>query len=311
MNLEIFHCRCCGAKVDWGARSCSVCHHLVTNDRAKGWIIMTGVIIMLLVTAMLLMLFIPSTCFASIPDLGYGVRVGIIDSGVNKISENVLVGFNYLENSEDTTDNKGHGTIIAGIILEIAPNAKIIPLKCTERNKITDNSSIIAAIYKAVDDFECDVINVSIGMPDSEELKAAVNYAVKSGAIIVSAVGNDGELSYKKGKIYYPAGYENVIGVGSVNVKNVVSAFSQKNKSVFIVTPGESKKYRGTSFSAARVSGVAAIAKSFNKQMSAANFMEYLKESSIDSGDEGYDTSYGNGILDFELLKKNLKKGDL
>lgn len=235
------------------------------------------------------------------------VCVGIIDSGVNKISENVLDGFNYLENNKDVTDKKGHGTMIARMIIEIAPEAKIIPLKCTELNQITDNSSIITAIYKAVDDFACDVINISMGMPDSAELQKAVNYAVEHGAIVVAAVGNDGELSYKKGKIYYPAGYENVIGVGSVNDQNLVSAFSQKNKSVFIVTLGESKEYRGTSYAAAKVSGAAAIAKSFDNKVSAAAFMKYLKSAAHDGGDKGYDTSYGNGVLDFDLLKKNLK----
>lgn len=235
---------------------------------------------------------------------GYGVRVGIIDSGVNAINGNVLEGLNFLEKSTDTTDKKGHGTTIASIISVIAPNAKIIPLKCTELNQINDNSAIITAIYKAVDDFDCDVINVSIGMPDSEELKAAIDYAVNKGAIIVSAVGNDGELSYKASKVYYPAGYENVVGVGSVDENNVASGFSQKNNSVFVVT---SSKEQGTSFAAAKISGAAAIAKSFNKQMSVLHFMKYVKEASIDMGNEGYDVSYGNGVLDFELLVKNLK----
>jgi len=204
----------------------------------------------------------------------------------------------------DTTDNKGHGTLIAGIISEIALNAKIIPLKCTELNQITDNSAIIAAIYKAVDDFKCDVINISIGMPDSEELKAAVDYATRKGAIIIAAAGNDGELVYKRNKVYYPAGYENVVGVGSVDENNIVSKFSQRNESVFVVT---SSKGQGTSFSAARISGAAAIAKSFNRSMSVWDFMQYLKEASIDLGDEGYDTSYGYGVVDFDLLVENLK----
>jgi len=235
---------------------------------------------------------------------GYGVRVGIIDSGVNKTNENVLTGFNYLHNNTDTTDNKGHGTAISDIILEIAPNVKIIPLKCTELNQITDNSAVIAAIYKAVDDFKCDVINISIGMPHSGELKAAVDYAANKGAIIVSAVGNDGELNYKQSKVYYPAGYENVIGVGSVDENNLVSSFSQRNESVFVVT---SSKEPGTSFAAAKISGMAAIAKSFNKRMSVWLFMKYLKRASIDFGDKGYDTSYGNGALNIELLLNNLK----
>ena len=250
--------------------------------------------------------FAKISCFAADKDnLGYGVNVGIIDSGVNKISENILDGFNLLESNTDTTDNKGHGTKIASIILEVAPNAKITPLKCTELNQINDNSAIIAAIYKAVDEFNCHVINISIGMLDSKELKEAVDYATNKGAIIVSAVGNDGELKYKANKVYYPAGYENVVGVGSVDKDNVVSKFSQRNNSVFVVTSSEEQ---GTSFSAAKISGAAAIAKGLDKRMSVFHFMNYLKEASVDLGDTGYDTGYGNGVLDFELFLSNLKK---
>lgn len=263
------------------------------------------ILVILVFVLSILLISTTTLCFADNPDnLDRSVRVGIIDSGVSKISENVLDGFNYLDNSTDTTDYKGHGSMIAGIILDIAPDAEIIPLKCTELNRITDNSSIIMAIYKAIDDFHCDVINISIGMPDSKELKTAVDYAVHNGAIVVAAAGNDGEISYKKGKVYYPAGYENVVGVGSVDEKGVVSGFSQRNKSVFIAALGESGKYAGTSFSAARISGAAAIAKSINKTINASLFMECLKAASVDCGDEGYDTSYGNGILDMEIYMK-------
>lgn len=237
----------------------------------------------------------------------YGVRVGIIDSGVNKINDYIIEGYNFLDNNTNTTDNKGHGTAIAGIVSEIVPNALIIPLKCTEKSKTTDNAGIITAIYQAIDKYDCDVINISIGMPNSEKLRAAVEYAVKNGAIVVSAVGNDGELSYKKDKIYYPAGYENVIGVGSVDEKNVISKFSQQNTSVFVTAPGERGSNIGTSFSAAWITGAAALAKSFNRQMLASQFKEYLKNSSQDLGTVGYDRSYGNGLIKLDLLQKNLK----
>lgn len=48
---------------------------------------------------------------------------------------------------------------------------------------------------------------------DDPFLKQAINYAAGKGAILVAAVGNDGTTS-----MYYPAAYENVIGVGSVGI---------------------------------------------------------------------------------------------
>lgn len=56
MNPQIFHCRCCGAKVSWNAASCPVCNRLVSNDRSKRLItigIISGIVIILLIAALL------------------------------------------------------------------------------------------------------------------------------------------------------------------------------------------------------------------------------------------------------------------
>ena len=250
------------------------------------------------------MLFIAIAFPVCAADLNYGcsVRVGIIDSGINVSQVPVTDGYNFLENNNDVTDNKGHGTKIAEIVFGLVPKAEIIALKCTEKDINTDNSAIIQAIYKAVDEFKCDILNISIGMPDSEELAKAVDYATQKGVIIVSAVGNDGEISYKKEKVYYPAGYESVVGVGAVDDNDLVCEYSQKNNSVFITT----ESLEGTSFAAAKITGAAAIAKSFDRRISPQLFMKFLKDSASDKGNEGFDTSYGYGVLDFQNFQKVL-----
>lgn len=56
MNLKIFYCRSCGAKVGWEANSCPICNHLVSNDRAKRNItigVIAGIVIVLLVITIL------------------------------------------------------------------------------------------------------------------------------------------------------------------------------------------------------------------------------------------------------------------
>lgn len=255
-----------------------------------------------IITVLILLLTNAAPCFAHNIEYGYSVRVGIIDSGADIEKIHVAGGYNILEDSDNIADNKGHGTKVAQIVLSVAPKAEIIALKCTEQNLNSDNTAIIKAIYKAVDDYGCDVLNISIGMPDSQELKNAVDYAASKGCIIVSAVGNDGEISYKKGKIYYPAGYENAVGVGAVDENGVVCRYSQKNKSVFVTATS----LEGTSFAAAEITGAAAVAKQFDKRITPVLFMKFLKESVTDSGIDGYDTSYGYGIFDFNALEKNL-----
>ena len=55
MNLKIFRCRCCGAKVVWNATECPVCNRLVSNDRAKRRIIITGMAALMLAAVIILL----------------------------------------------------------------------------------------------------------------------------------------------------------------------------------------------------------------------------------------------------------------
>lgn len=252
---------------------------------------------------------------------GVGVRVAVIDSGINSLHEDFEgttfdKGINMLDGSRDVRDETGHGTFVAGVIgatrdngigiAGLCSDVTIVPIKCFGRSIETDASYIISAIYEAVDVFDCDVINLSLGMEaDMESMRSAVDHAAKKGAIIISAVGNDGDAV-----LNYPAAYDNVVGVGSIDPNNKVSQFSQKNGSVYIVAPGQgvvSTGYQsnedyvrgdGTSFASPHVAVAAAIMKQYQPKATTEDFLELLKLSAIDLGRTGYDTSYGYGRLD-------------
>ena len=257
-------------------------------------------------------------------DIGcYGneVKVAVIDSGAYAhpdLAPNLLDGHNYMDNNSDTTDNIGHGTYVSGIIVAecnnrditgVAHRAKIIPLKCFDKGKSTQTSMISDAIYDAVDIYHADVINLSLGMDSSRitrTLQLSIKYAVKNNCIVVAAVGNDGTEM-----VYYPAKYDDVIGVGSINSDLGISGFSQHNTTVDVVAPGGAVKSvsiegytkdSGTSFACPQVSGMAAIAKCINKDITVAEFQTLLEETSTDLGNEGYDTYYGYGLINVEAL---------
>ena len=117
----------------------------------------------------------------------------------------------------------------------ISHKSKIIPLKCFDKNTDTYIDDIIPAIYDAVDIYKCDVINMSFGITsNSQKLEKVVTYALTNNVIVVASVGNQGCET-----LYYPAAYEGVIGVGSINNNSEVSTFSQYNTSVDVVAPGE------------------------------------------------------------------------
>lgn len=243
---------------------------------------------------------------------GNGVKVAVIDSGcslIGDIEKNIDIGYNYINQNTDTTDIVGHGTFVSGIIASqskgISYKSKIIPLKCFDVNVTTTVSDIIDVVYDAVDVYDCDVINMSIGFTGySMKLARAITYATNNGVIVVSAVGNDGEATK-----YYPAAYENVIGVASVNKNKEHSEFSQFNNSVFVCAPGEELESlsiegyaynKGTSFATPHVTGLAAIAKCIDKTIETNKFKELLITSSTDLGTSGYDIHYGYGLINFK-----------
>ena len=248
--------------------------------------------------------------------LGRGVRVGVIDSGVNPhpgLGDRLLTGRNYMEDAEDpddTADEYGHGTGVAGLIagagdhgyIGTAPEAELVPLKITN-GKAIKVSTICRAIYGGIDDYDCDVLNLSLGVTgEFQSLKEAVDYAESQNVLLVSAVGNTGRTT-----AYYPAGYDSVIGVGAVDQDGNVSSRSNHNASVFLTAPGTDVRsldasgsyslHTGTSFAVPQVAGAAAVLLGIDPTLSPREIMDLLAASAIDRGTEGCDEYYGYGIL--------------
>lgn len=159
----------------------------------------------------------------------------------------------------------GHGTMTAGIIHLVAPQATIMPLKAFSANGSAYNSNILRAIYYAVG-HGAKVINMSFNYTTySQELANAVNYATANGVICVAAAGNNGEQL-----TVYPAALKNVIDVASTNDQDGPSTFSNYGAPpVWLAGPGEGVMTTypfgsyaagwGTSFSTPMVTGTAAL----------------------------------------------------
>jgi len=265
---------------------------------------------------------------------GAGVTVAVIDSGINAQHEdfagvNILDGINVIDGSSDTADELGHGTFVTGIIAAarnnrigiagIADQVSILPIKCFSDKDEASILDICRGIYAAVDDYDCDVICLSLGTDyNSFNLEDAVNYAAENDVIVVAAVGNEGS-----DKLYYPAAYDSVIGTGAYDSTGLYSSFTQFNESVFVSAPG-SKIYStysgspsayaeadGTSFSAPQVAALAAVALSYDPGLTVDEFKSLLMNTSRDAGDEGYDMEYGWGKIDFGTFTAVLMENGL
>ena len=221
------------------------------------------------------------------------VIIGIIDTGIstNAIdSDHILEGKNYLDPSLSTEDTYGHGTAVASVILKELPQAQFVPLVSNAYNKgkieQVDNDVFAQMIRDAVDVYHCQIINLSVGLIlDKQSIREAVAYAEEKGVLLVASAGNDyatdGDFTY------YPAAYETVFSVGSVNKrKKEISDFSQRGEWVDIYARGEEitiktlsgdkRKSEGTSYSAAIVTARAARLLQKNKNLTPARLREKL-----------------------------------
>jgi len=161
----------------------------------------------------------------------------------------------------------GHGTMTAGLVHLVAPQANLMPLKAFTGSGTANMSDIVAAIYYAVD-HGAEVISMSFNSTvSSPTLQTAIAFANQAGVTCVSAVGNSGIQTTQ----IFPATYPGVIGVGSVNNQENRSSFSNYGQGlVDVAAPGEGvittypglNNYAaawGTSFSTPQVAGGVAL----------------------------------------------------
>jgi subtilisin family serine protease len=163
-----------------------------------------------------------------------------------------------------TNPAHGHGTMVAGILVAVAPDAMIMPIRAFDDQGNTDDFTIAKSIRWAVDN-GADIINMSFGtLSQSKLIKDAVNYADKNGVTMVASAGNDGVNQPQ-----YPAAFDKVISVAATNLLDMKAPFSNFGGSIDVSAPGVSiivpypggyfAVVSGTSFSAPLAAGEAAL----------------------------------------------------
>lgn len=166
---------------------------------------------------------------------GQGIGVAVVDSGINDrhpdLKGRVVYAYNYLTDSDDASDDCGHGTHISGIIggtgeasggryQGLAPRCHFVSLKILDSRGNGDSAGLIRALYWLMEhgrEYDVRIINISVGGKVQREtartdLICAVEEAWDAGFVICAAAGNQGPAS---SSITVPGTSEKVITVGS------------------------------------------------------------------------------------------------
>ena len=135
------------------------------------------------------------------------------------------------------------------------------------------------------------VIDLSIGAPRAtDDLRAAVDYALGKGATVVAAAGNEGA-----GGPFYPAAYDGVVSVAGVDPRGTRYAWSNHGGWVSVSAPGcaetaslgggSTPNFCGTSTAAPYVAGVAGLARSYLPGLTPAAYAAALEGTAAPSPD--------------------------
>ena len=225
---------------------------------------------------------------------GQGVKVGIIDSGVNPAHPHVggaaggvRITWGDESSGKDYLDFIGHGTAVAGAIREKAPGAQLYAVKVFDRALTTNIEIIIKALDWCADN-HIDVINLSLGTVNFEHrnsIEAAVARANKNGCVIVAAREMAGQLSL-------PGCLSSVVGVlaDSDCPRDRYGVNCIDDDTVFIASaypreiPGVPREHNlhGISFAVASMTGFAARAREHATQNSIVDLKRLLVEESKD-----------------------------
>ncbi len=241
---------------------------------------------------------------------GDNVTIAVIDSGID-VSHPELA--NSIADSFDALGTQAgphaHGTGIAGAIaaharlMGSAPAVRILAIRAfgaTSGGAESNSYVILRSIdYAALHGAQ--IINMSFAGPKDAVIARALAATAERQIVMVAAAGNGGA----KSPPLYPAADPHVIAVSATDAQDRLLPASNRGGYVAIAAPGADiflpapdQKYQvvsGTSFSAAYVSGIAALVLERNPALRPDGLRAILVATARDLGSPGRDDQFGAG----------------
>jgi subtilisin family serine protease len=244
---------------------------------------------------------------------GANIIIAVIDSGIDvkhpELANSIVDSFDALGSKEGPHI---HGTGIAGAIVAharligSAPAARILAIRAFgAASSGAESTSFV--ILKALDyaaSHGAQIVNMSFAGPKDALIERGIAATAARGILMVAAAGNSGP----KSPPLYPAANSNVIAVSATDAQDRLFTASNRGSYIALAAPGvdiflpaPDEKYQmtsGTSFSAAYVSGLAALMLERNPALKPEEMRAILTKTARDLGAPGRDDLFGAGEAD-------------
>ena len=244
---------------------------------------------------------------------GANVTVAVIDSGIDvnhpELANSIAASFDALGSKEGP---HVHGTGIAGAIVAharligSAPAARILAIRAfgVASNGAESSSYVILKGLDYAAAHGAQIVNMSFAGPKDTLIERGIAAMAAKGIVMVAAAGNAGA----KSPPLYPAANTSVIAVSATDAQDKLFSASNCGGYIAVAAPGvdiflpaPDDKYQmtsGTSFSAAYVSGIAALALERNPALKPDELRTILTKTARDLGVPGRDDLFGAGEAD-------------
>lgn len=245
---------------------------------------------------------------------GAGITIAILDGGVESthpdLAGHTVPGWNFYNNTSNTSDVNGHGTRVAGTAAAMgnnsigvtggAWNAKIMPMRISDTYGNITYYSIVANALVWAADHGARVANMSYIVSNVSTIQSAAQYMRNRGGVVVASAGNTG--------LYMSSpNTSTIITVAATDSANLRTSWSAYGPIVDVTAPGVGiwttnvgagyGAYSGTSYSSPLTAGVVALILSANPALQPAQVDSILTSTATDLGAVGRDDYYGAGLI--------------
>lgn len=223
--------------------------------------------------------------------------------------------YNFILNNKDISETIPQGSRIAEVLVDATTNnVKILPLVTVTEEGYTSLTSTIKAFAYATK--KSDVICYELIHTENEVINEVLEECFKEN-VPVCCVSTDMELNTnvninneEKSKESYPANHSMTIAVSSLDRDLNIADYSGKGDFIDFSAPSTDieeifnsgqniSRWSGAQYSNAQIVASIALIKTYNKEATILELYNFLRNYSVDLGEEGKDENYGYGCPGF------------